>query len=356
VTAVGILIASASSVASAQCNKQCDDVTAWAGFTAIDLTLTSPGEKGFQKWHAEFDRATNDFRVDVDSSIGSEVSRGSIGMIEGRTMIARGLKLEPGYEIDAVDSPILSVRLLFALLTRAIPGGPDALKGQRKIDLSEPQFGIQFATPSAEGHITAPWRVVGMVDRAGDVITYDLHLTGGTRDPLGRAGRPVDMVFGGRLAARKEPVFQETMSLAGWRVCGVGPKSKKLGDSTIFDYGATKDPGVGGGTVADIRAALKEEFSPGKLDPTKDFTGSWKGKCDENFGLKIIHYGGDGKYAVLFCGPGGCDDPAAQQLTFITGDKAYEVVSDDELLTGRSNKQRYVRCSREVGDIRPPPR
>jgi hypothetical protein len=352
--ACGFVIANASAVATAQCDKECDDVTAWARFTVIDLTLTSPGKNGVQKWHAEFDRSTNDLRVDVDSAAAKEVNRGSIGMIEGQTMIVRGLKLERGYEIDALDGPMLTMRLMVALLNRAIPGGPDALKGRKKIDLSEQQVGIQFATPSAEGQITAPWRVVGMVNRAeGEAIAYDLRLKGGTRDPLGRDGGPVDMVLKGQLAMRKRPVFQETMSLAGWQVYGIGPKITKRGDSTIVDYGANKDLGTSEGTVADVRLALKEEFSPGKLDPTKDFTGSWKEKCDQDFGLKIIHYGNDGKYAVLFCGPGGCDDPATKRLTFITGDKAYEVISDDELLTGRSDKQRYIRCSREVGDIRP---
>jgi hypothetical protein len=349
---VGSLLAAIAPTAFAQCDKECDDVNAWARFTMIDLTLTSPGRKDVQKWHAEFDHSTNDLRVDIDSTAGKEVNRGSIGMIEGRTMIARGLKLPQGYEIDALDGPILSVRLLLALLNRAVPGGPDTLKGKQNIDLRESRVGIQFATPSAEGHITAPWRVVGTASQAGEAIKYDIHLTGGTRDPLGRAGAPVDMVFSGQLAKRTGPVFQDSMSLAGWQVYGVGPQITKHGESTTLDYGANQDSGKQG-TVADVRIALKEEFSPGKLDPAKDFTGSWKEKCDQDFGLKIIHYGNEGKYAVLFCGPGGCDDPARERLTFITGDKAYEVVSDDVLLSGRSDKQRYVRCSREVGEIQP---
>jgi len=347
----GLLIAAASD-ALAQCDKECDDVTAWTRFTVIDLTLTSPGGKDVQKWKAEFDHSSNDLLVDVDTKLGNEVNRGSIGMIEGRTMIAKGLKLSRGYEIDALDAPILSMRLLLALLNRAAPGGPETLKERRNIDLSEPRIGIQFATPSAEGHITAPWRVVGTISRSGEVVKYDLHLTGGTRDPLARAGAPIDMVFSGQLAVGKGPVFQDNMSLAGWQVYGVGPQVTKHGGSTTLDYGAKEDSGKQG-TVSDVRAALKEEFSPGKLDATKDFTGSWKEKCDQNFGLKIIHYGNEGKYAVLFCGPGGCDDPARERLTFITGDKAYEVVGDDVLLSGRSEKQRYIRCSREVGEIQP---
>jgi hypothetical protein len=352
VIAGGFLVAT-TSIASASCNE-CDDISAWTRFTSIDLAATYAGHKGAQKWHAEFDPSTNDLRIDVDIDMGKEPSRGTIGMIAGRTMIVRGLKLERGTEIDALDGPMLSMRLLLALLNRTVPGGPDALKGPQKIDFSEPRVGIQFATPSAEGHITAPWRVVGTIDRpTPETVGFDLHLTGDTRDPLGRASDPIDMVFTGRLATRKAPVFQEGMSLAGWQVYGIGPKIIKKGGSTMLDYGASEDSAGAKGTVADVRAALEEEFSPGKLDSTKDFTGSWKEKCEQSFGLKIIHYGNEGKYAVLFCGPGGCDDPASKQPTFITGDKAYEVVSDDVLLSGRSSKQRYVRCSREVGDIRP---
>ena len=351
-----VLIVAASTTTSAQCPKECDDVTAWTRFTTIDLTLTSPAKtQEVQKFHVEIDPSTIDLRVDVDARSGKEVNQGSIGMIEGRTMIARGLKLERGYEIDALDGPVLSTRLLLALLNRAAPGGPDSLKESQDIDLSELQHGIQFATPSAEGHISAPWRVVGTIGKpTRDAVTYDLHLTGGTRDPLGRTGAAVDLVFTGRLGVGTQPVFQDSMSLAGWQVFGVGPKVTKQGGSTIIDYGASEKAAPVEGNVADVRAALKEEFSPGKPDPTKDFTGYWKEKCDQDFGLKIIHYGNEGKYAVLFCGPGGCDDPAHARLTFITGDKGYEVLGDDVLLTGRSSdKSKNIRCSRDVGEIRP---
>jgi hypothetical protein len=123
----------------------------------------------------------------------------------------------------------------------------------------------------------------------------------------------------------------------------------------MFDYGAKRHEGSAFRTVGEVRAYLADEFSPGKRDATEDFTGFWKGKCSENFGLKILHYGDEGKYAVLFCGPGGCDDIKTARLTYITGDKSYTVVNDKEILSGRGrDKQRYVRCSKEVGSIATP--
>lgn len=60
-------------------------------------------------------------------------------------------------------------------------------------------------------------------------------------------------------------------------------------------------------------------------------------------------------WAVLFCGPGGCDDIKAATHTYITGDKSYTVVNDDEILSGRGqDKQRYMRCSKEIGSIASP--
>lgn len=241
----GCLLASASAIAPAACDRECDDVTPWAGFTAIDLTLTFPGRKDVQKWHAEVDRSTKDLRVDVDSVVGNEANRGSIGMIEGRTMIVRGVKVERGYEIDALDGPVLTMRLLLALLARTVPDGPDAVKDTRRIDFSEPRIGIRFATASAEGNVTAPWRVVGSVGKPGaGAIAYDFHLTGGTGDATG-AGEPIDMMLSGRLAMRQGAVYEDGMSLAGWQLYGVGPRE---------------------GTVADVRAALKEKFDPRRTD------------------------------------------------------------------------------------------
>jgi hypothetical protein len=64
-----------------------------------------------------------------------------------------------------------------------------------------------------------------------------------------------------------------------------------------------------------------------------------------------MHFGSDGKYSAVFCGPGGCGDLSRSHMTFITGDKEhYEVVSDSELnsINLDGSKTTYHRCTRDT--------
>ena len=68
---------------------------------------------------------------------------------------------------------------------------------------------------------------------------------------------------------------------------------------------------------------------------------------------QIMHHGSDGKYTIVFCGPGGCLD-RSKTTSFITGDKKhYEVVSADELaqINLYGSKTTYHRCTRDTHPI-----
>ena len=151
----------------------------------------------------------------------------------------------------------------------------------------------------------------------------------------------------------RRPVFRNSDSLHGWTTYGLGPQETKQGGSTTYDYGAKPQHARRFRTIGDIRAFIASENDPGVRDSTKDFTGFWKEKCNEAFGLQIKHYGDDGKYSIVFCGPGGCGDPSQSRLTFITGDKRYEVVSEEELIEiGRSgNRETYYRCTKDINPV-----
>ena len=324
ILAVGLVLAPLA--VSSDCDKECDDIGIWARFSSVNLSVRSPREKEALTWNAQFDNSG--FKIEGGAAANGKPSLGTVGMIDGRTMVTKGVELRRGYEIDAIDAPVLFVRLMYALLTRAIPGGPDTVKDVQRVNFSEDQIGIKYATPSAGGHITAPWRVDGTVERVSQDIVFVLHLAGGTQDPLGRDGKPMDLMFTGRLSMVPEPVFVDSMSLAGWKVYGVESMTSAR-------------------TVGDVRAAVREELSPGKRDPSKDFTGMWKGDCKENFGLQIKPVGDEGMYSVSFCGPGGCFEPGKYRPnTFITGDRSYHVASESEIeVRGGGGFSTYHKCS-----------
>jgi hypothetical protein len=332
---------------------ECGSIEDWATFTSISLTLSHSGQPPIATWKGRFDHKANDIVIDADVTADPGRMKGSIAMVGGRVMLTKGMKLERAYEIDALDGPVLSMQLVLRLLDRVFPKGPSSIPQERRIDRKDP-IAIKYATPSASGRIPAPWHLSGKVAKTTlGAVTYDLVLEYPGEGRGGKTGSE-KMHMVGELGVLAEPVFRDDSSVEGWTPYGVGPQEEKSGDSTILDYGAKRHEVVFR-TVGDVRGYIADEFGPGKRDATKDFTGSWKGKCAEDFGLKILHRGDEAKYAVLFCGPGGCDDVETATLTYITGDKGYTVVNDDEILSGRgAGKQRYVRCSKEVGSIATP--
>lgn len=337
-------------VAGAACDQdpECDDLAAWADFTRVMLKLSYPASTASARWHAMFDHEAMDALIESETRGADATSKGIIALVGGRVMLSKDLELKPGYVIDALDAPVLSIRLAMILLSRILPDGPEAISGRREVDLTD-TTGIKYATMSASGYIPAPWQVQGWVEAVDNGITFDLTLT----FPLQQAEDKAEiytMNLGGTLGKLGRPVFQDADSLAGWTVYGVGPREIKTEGGMILDYGATPEKESQYRTIGDLRAFIAVENAPGYRDAAKDFTGFWKTDCDHAFGLRIMHQGEEGKYAIDFCGPGGCGDSSDDQLTFISGDRRWEVVSEEELvqISRAGNRQTYKRCTRET--------
>jgi len=341
-----------SASASYDKNQECDDVSAWTVFTRIALKQSASGSDEAIEWVGLFDHKTLDISIDIATHGAKEPMAGTVGLIGGEIMLTKGLKLRPGYEIDALDAPVLSTKLLMVLLQRVFPKGPDQITGPTAIDQTG-QVGIKFATPSASGYIPAPWHLKGKVGKLADgSLSFEFALSFPMRQQDGQSSSLTHNMKG-ELSVFGRPVFSDTDSLEGWTVYGLGVQQTKQDGNTILDFGAKPQPEVQYRTIGDIRAFIAAENHPGVRDITKDFTGFWKEKCDKPFGLQIKHYGDEGKYAIVFCGPGGCGDPSESRLTFITGDKRYEVVSENELIEIERSGERetYYRCTKDTNPV-----
>lgn len=333
-------------------DPECDDASAWATFTHVVLRQWIPGAVEVVEWNAAFDHATLDASINTTMRGSSEPIEGTIALVGGQVMLSKGLEIEPGYEIDVLDAPVLNLRLLMILLSRVFPDGPAEVSGAMSIERTD-DIGIKYATPSASGYLPAPWRVKGTVEKVSDGdLTFDLELTVHLEqeDKLDSAHT---VRMSGRLGMLGRPVFLDADSLEGWTTYGIGPRKIEEGTSIILDFGATPDETGRYETIGDVRAYLAAENHPGQRDPTKDFTGFWKRECDQAFGLQIMHHGDEGEYSVVFCGPGGCGDASESRPTFITGDKGYEVVSEEELIMVSPSGERttYYRCTRETRPV-----
>jgi hypothetical protein len=171
-----------------------------------------------------FDRAHGDVRVDMEEVEGGKAAgHAAVGLVGGRILITRGMELARGQEIDALDGPVLTVKLLYAVLARAFPDGPQSIPASKQVDLHESEVGIRFSTASASGHILPPWQARGSVKKPDDSrLEVDLRLAGSSADPNVRAGDKVDMRFQGTLRKRSSAVYDEAMPLADWKVYGAG--------------------------------------------------------------------------------------------------------------------------------------
>lgn len=334
------------------CGDPCGKPTPWNDFNVVDLKMSVPNSPEYATYNSQIDKETNDIQVDVDTSDGKETKKGKILMVGGRVMATKGPITVPGYEIDALDAAILQQVLVIRLLGASMPNGPSE-KGNHQIDFSNQKTGIQFATPSAQGFIAPPWNVKGEVRvLGGDVVEYSLALTSGTKGKPADQGREYPANFTGKLSKKATAKINDETSLDGWNLYGVGVQTRKEGNATAYDYGAAPATTTYK-TVADIRKKLAEDNYPGESDTSKNFTGFWKEKCEEAFGLQIMPYGTDGKYSIIFCGPGGCGKQGEDgRNTFITKDKNYQVVSENEIKIRSSDGwDTYYRCTKETNPV-----
>jgi hypothetical protein len=338
--------------ASAQdeCGDPCGKPTPWDEFNQFELKVTIPGKPGYSSWKGVFDKESLDIKIEAELSDGAKITKSEILMVGGRVLAIRGDMTETADEIDVLDAPIMQQQLVLRLLGAVLPGGPEKGNGAHKVDYKSDRTGIQFATPSAQGFISAPWRVSGNVKiLAPNVVEYQLQLTAAGN--LAVQGKEYDAGFEGRLAKTASATINDSMSLSEWKVFDVGVQARKEGNGTTYDYGAA--PTVNSyKVVSDIRKKLAEERYPGERDQSKDFTGFWKEDCDQAFGLQIMPYGTDGKYSIVFCGPGGCGQPSEGRITFITKDSHYEVIGEDEIRERTADGwETYHRCTRETHPI-----
>jgi hypothetical protein len=331
------------------CKDPCGTPTVWSDLNVFELRMTVPGQPGDAFWRGRFDEQSHDIQIEVETSDGKTVTKGKILMVGGRVMAVQGPVTEPGYEIDALDAAVLEQQLVVRLLGKVLSGGPPAKQGVQKINHREEKDGIQVVTPSAGGVIQAPWSVSGEVSVvAPDVVEYRLTLTVAGPNSV-QAG---DTSFAGKLSRSQSAKIDDAMPLDQWTLLGVGVQIRKEANATAYDYGAgpinTKYK-----TVADIRKKIAQDDYAGEPDRSKNFTGFWKEDCEQAFGLQIMHYGTDGKYSVVFCGPGGCGQPRSDdRITFITNDPEYEIVSESEVKERSSGGWKiYHKCTTDTHPV-----
>jgi len=83
-----------------------------------------------------------------------------------------------------------------------------------------------------------------------------------------------------------------------------------------------------------------------------DFTGFWKARCSDAFGVQIKKQTGN-LYSVSFCGPGGCFEPGTwMPNTPIVGDPQYRSISPTVLeLKHGDSWERWTKCTTDTNPV-----
>ena len=222
------LLCSTAVVAQGAHDPESDDLSPWNRFTEYSLVVSSAGQAGSARVHFAIDPTKNDFLIDIEYQGTAEPVNGQIGMMQGRVIVSRNLKLKKGLESDSLDAPTLQLRLLLAVLTRAFPKGPESIADSARFDYMG-KAGIKFATATAAGYVPIPWEASGQVTKlAEDAVSLDVRLF----VPQGQPNGPRrEQRYAGTFSMRSGPVFDDKASVQGWFVKGAeGLDLKTFGD------------------------------------------------------------------------------------------------------------------------------
>jgi hypothetical protein len=98
---------------------------------------------------------------------------------------------------------------------------------------------------------------------------------------------------------------------------------------------------------SDCGSTKNEQIGTAKRQP--DFTGFWKTRCSNAFGVQIKKQTGN-LFSVSFCGPGGCFDPGAWiPNTPIAGDPQYHIYDPTTIAIQHGNGwQTYTKCTTDT--------
>lgn len=175
--------------------------------------------------------SNQDLRITMDAKVEGKREIGAIMLINGQRqwMLAKNVPMEKGYEIDALDMPVLNLKLVLELLRAAAPGGPSQIKEKTTFDVKEETRSIAVSTASANGGLEAPWSLKATIEPTGvDQVSFELtakhkdimHVTGTWQRDVNPS------------------TLSDDLALDGWKILSVGPMKTTDGNETILDYGA----------------------------------------------------------------------------------------------------------------------
>lgn len=152
--AVGLLV-----MAPALVMAQIDENTMWREALVTDMNVDFGGT-GFHASYRFHRCDCGDLLVKVEQVAPDGVETGELLMIDGQTLLSRGLEGQGDNIAPLIQAPLLMLQLTDALLNRSQPKGPNAVDDKQHWDAEEPSIDFSLNTGFAVGTFAAPWSVI----------------------------------------------------------------------------------------------------------------------------------------------------------------------------------------------------
>lgn len=225
----------------------------WYRGNRVLLEVEEPSAGIKARW--QFERNTaNDIRLVLDEQRKAGPQRGTLMVIGQKALLTRSLQLaRPGSPLPAIDGPALLLNLTLRMLERAVPGGPQSLRGERAVKIADSSVAIVVDTPTAQGLFLAPWTLTGKVRANADGVAFDLSLRSRSRtDPDGFHTTALRGTW--RLDDVAAPAFGDDFPLEGWQLHSIQPAPVDARASAPPMWLAV--PRAGFATLGELRRAL----------------------------------------------------------------------------------------------------
>ncbi|MFN7753533.1 MAG: hypothetical protein ACK5TE_14830 [Pseudomonadota bacterium] len=225
----------------------------WYRGNRVLLEIEEPSAGIKARW--QFERSTaNDIRVVIDEQRKAGPQRGTLLLIGQKALLTRSLQLaRPGSALPAIDGPALLLNLTLRMLERAVPGGPQSLRGERVVKVADPSVAIVVDTPTAQGLFLAPWTLTGKVRPTAEGVAFDFVLRSRSRtDPDGFHSTALRGTW--QLDDRAPPAFGDDLSLEGWQLHSIQPAPGDARSPSPPLWLAVPRPGFQ--TLGELRQAL----------------------------------------------------------------------------------------------------
>lgn len=225
----------------------------WYRGNRVLLEVEEPSAGIKARW--QFERnAANDIRLVLDEQRKAGPQRGTVMVIGQKALLTRSLQLaRPGSPLPAIDGPALLLNLTLRMLERAVPGGPQSVRAERAVKVTDSSVAIVVDTPTAQGLFLAPWSLTGKVRATPEAVAFDLSLRSRSRtDPDGVHVTTLRGTW--RLDDRTPPAFGDDLSLEGWELHSIQPAPVDARRPSPPVWLAVPRPGFA--TLGELRQAI----------------------------------------------------------------------------------------------------